>query len=234
MGPRRASSATNCSARQSRAESSVPSAPPFSALFLLLEPAVGRAFRGVVDDLDTDTVEADDFDRLAKAVTDDDPLIVRHVGGSEPRDFIWTDEGVTCISDRVVRTLRVNAVTGWETFAVRVSTKAGRTLHGYAGLDVTGACGPLDFTASERIEKITPAGREQAFLGRYFDRRTWDGTMIFRPQGSADIVVTERVRDVFRRAKVENIEMKSLDDIEVPGDEVALWRAGVDGPSVLG
>ena len=228
----------------------MPTAPPFSALYLLSEPTSGRAFRGVVDPVSADGVAhisgdisgnvsgdisgdfSGDFSGdisaagVAGTAANLEPVVVRHAGGSGAHDFIWTDEGLTCISDRAVRTLRVNAITGWETFEVDVRTKAGRSLQGYAGLDVTGACGPLDFSASERIEKITPSGRGQAFLGRYFDRGTWDGSMMFRPRGSADIVVTERVRDVLKRAKIENIELRSLDGVEVPDEEVVLWRRG--------
>ena len=77
----------------------MPRAPAFSALFLLSEPVSGRAFRGQVEDSVTDEPEG---------------ALVRHAGGWESGDFLWTDRALVCVSERVLRTLRVNAITGWE------------------------------------------------------------------------------------------------------------------------
>ena len=112
---------------------------------------------------------------------------------------------------------------------MEIHTRGRRLLEGYAGLRVTGACGPLDVSESERITKITPGGIEKAYLGIGFDRDSWDGGMIFRPQWSSAIVVTERVRAAFGHAKIGNVDLRRLDTVEVTETEVARWQAGDDG-----
>lgn len=195
----------------------MPKAPPFSTLFLLSEPVSNEtAVRGSVEHGAVLGLDA-------TGEPESPPVRVLHAGGSGYADFVWTDEGLVCVSDRLVRTLSVNAVTGWETFPVDLLTKAGRPREDYSGLRITGRCGPLDYSESERIDKITPEGRERAALGLYFERDSWDGSMMFSPPGSSVIVVTERVRSAFAHAGIGNIWLRSLDSVEVSGDEYDRW-----------
>ena len=185
-----------------------PVAPPFSALFLLSEPVTGSHVRG-------------------RAV-EDEPGTFEYLGGSGIADVIWLADERPLVSERVQRILTAAAVTGWKAEPAEFRTKTGRVRGDFALLEVTGRVGSLDFSRSETLEKITSAGRERIALGRYFDRDTWDGSMIFRPEGARDIVVTDRVRSLFERTRIGNVLLRSLDSVEVSAAEYDRWIGDSD------
>jgi hypothetical protein len=79
---------------------------------------------------------------------------------------------------------------------VVVSSRAGE-LDGYAGFAVTGQCGPIDASLSQRVllEPFGPGGKPSAGLrGMCFDPASWDGSDLFTPKKTAAICVRASVR----------------------------------------
>lgn len=136
--------------------------------------------------------------------------------GSRALDFIsTTDVAPKLVSDRVVAILR--PFTGWETYPVIVHGKDGKVIKGYAGLAVTGRCGPIDDTKSRQITEppIVPQGLpRKRWLGLYFDLTSWDGSDLFVPEGTGLTVATEAVKVAMGRAEISNVQFTSLTEAE--------------------
>lgn len=154
------------------------------------------------------------WDVFRGSVVPKTPLTFHRHSCSKPMDRIastWV--ALELVSDRVVQTLRAGAFTGWSTYPVRVFGKDKREIPGYHGWSVTGRCGPIDRSLSQKIwaDPTVPGGEASyKWKGLLFDPRTWDGSDIFCPKGTTFTFVTERVRDALERAKLTNIELEPI------------------------
>jgi hypothetical protein len=105
-----------------------------------------------------------------------------------------------------------------------VTDKKGRLYRDYNGLQISGRCGAVNLTRSVVVLSEYPAGWFPHFLGHYFAEDSWDGTDLFmerpdeRGRVTGHVFATERVRDVFRRAKVRNVAFERLTDVSVNTD----------------
>lgn len=144
------------------------------------------------------------------------PLSFHRCEGYHATDLIGTTHGLFLISDRVVDALQRGAFTGWTTYAVEVRGPGGRHIRGYHGLAVTGRCGPLDESRSEKaILRPPPGGQAMPGLrGVYFDLGTWDGSDIFAPEGTTATFVVERVKTALQAIKVTNMKFDDLTKVE--------------------
>ncbi|MCH8806244.1 MAG: hypothetical protein IH986_09175 [Planctomycetes bacterium] len=137
---------------------------------------------------------------------------MKGASGSTARDFVSTSlHPLTLVSDHVVELLR--PLSGWTTYSVEVYGKKGELIPGYHGLAVTGRCGPIDNSLSQpRVcEPPVPQGRRsRKWFGAYFDEKTWDGSDLFVPEGTAMTVVTDAVKQALLRAKITNVEFEPL------------------------
>jgi hypothetical protein len=133
--------------------------------------------------------------------------------GSMPMDQITTElVKPRLFSNRVFDCLRSNGFTGWSTFPVSVTNRDGLEVLGYAGLVVTGRCGPIDHSKS--IRGFRPERPDWAcMMGMYFDPKSWDGTSIFTPNGGHVFVVNE-VKEALEGIGVTNIGFTRLDQME--------------------
>jgi uncharacterized protein YjbI with pentapeptide repeats len=165
------------------------------------------------------------------------------VYGSRPYDLICTGHGncLLLVSKRVIRVLRESGFTGWETYPVAVPGRWGLRLRGIAGLAITGRCGPIDETKSERRSRPphVPGGEAvEVLVGCYFDAATWDGSDLFLPEGWGAAVVTERVKTALERAGVRNAHFERLSEYERPilfDEERRRWvGADLRGQSLAG
>ena len=194
-----------------------PTFPGFQHLYLVHDPVSNRPLRGRFDtDLDACAITSGE-------VVPTHPIPVRWaMGGAAPSDAIWTTSAHPIIvHSRVVDLLRENDLTGWRTYPVSVTDKKGKLHQAYSGLVITGRCGHVDLTRSVVVLSEYPAGWFPHFLGHYFEEDSWDGFDLFMEhpdtQGhrNSRIYVTELVRQVFRRAKVRNVELERLTEVTV-------------------
>jgi len=52
------------------------------------------------------------------------------------------------------------------------------------------------------------------WMGLYFDEASWDGSDVFRPLGTAHVLVTQRVKDLLEKSKMTNLRFEALTSIE--------------------
>lgn len=147
-----------------------------------------------------------------------EPIRFHHDEGRRLYDYIGTTWAVLeVVSDRVTSLLDENRFTGWTTYPVEIYAENGETIAGYHGLSVTGRCGPIDETLSPVMTIPPPVPEGEAMphrIGLRFRPDTWDGSDVFTPDGTAFVFVTERVRDALVTAKVTNISLTRLTEVE--------------------
>jgi hypothetical protein len=160
-----------------------------------------------------------------------EPIEFLRAEGDRADDFVGTpNASIRLVSERFIAVLRGHRFTGWTTFLIRARLDERHALEGYAGLAVTGRCGPIDDALSEEImiSPRGPSGRPMPGLrGICWQPDTWDGSDIFAPEGSARICVVEDVKVALEHAGVTNVEFRQLSDVE------RQWRSTTSGPKVL-
>lgn len=144
------------------------------------------------------------------------------MGRSAPGDVIWTTYAAPLIvHDRVLEILRTLGATGWTTFPVEVLNKVGEPVAPYHGLGISGRCGVVDLTRSPIELREYPGGWVPHFKGHYFIPDTWDGSDLFMEAPDATDrrtthrFVTRRVKEALDRAKVRNLSLTCLPDLNV-------------------
>lgn len=62
---------------------------------------------------------------------------------------------------------------------------------------------------------LTPGGMAvPGWRGFYFDPASWDGHDLFVPEGTGQIFVVERAKEVMERAELSNIQLQRITEIE--------------------
>ncbi len=142
---------------------------------------------------------------------------VQHMGNRKTDFLLCGISVVNLISHRFQDLLLSNQFTGWTNFSVDIQLKDGAPLNGFHGLSITGRCGPIDNSKSERktIPAKWPAVQAiPAWYGLYFDLSTWDGRDLFMPEGTGYIFITEAVKSALEEAKLSNLHFDKLTDVE--------------------
>ena len=146
------------------------------------------------------------------------PLRFHHDEGTHLCDYIGTTAAViTLVSDRLVGVLHDHRVSGWTTYPVEVYDDSGARIAGYHGLAVSGRSGPIDEDLSPVAVVPPPVPRGAALphrIGLRFWPHTWDGSDVFSPDRSAFMFVTQRVRDALVKAKVTNVDLRRITEVE--------------------
>jgi hypothetical protein len=154
-----------------------------------------------------------------------EPLEFERSSGGKPHDVIGTTYAVLyLISPKFQTVLEENGFTGWTTYPIRVFLSDGSELTGYRGLAITGRCGPIEDDLSERVILPPPVSTGKAMpglRGMCFKPESWDGSDVFTPEGFSAVYVGERVKEALEAAKITNIHLERLSEIE------RTWR--VDG-----
>lgn len=204
--------------------------PEYSNLFSMDDPLATRPMR-LSNEADPrfKIGEFDDFvhslfrgERQAEP-----PLCLRAYRGGQPVEVIWSAyPPITVVSQRVVDLFRNQGFTGWATYTVEVRDKTGKVLPGYHGLAVTGRTGERDLSRVEVSSRLLhPLGKPQTILtGFYFEDDSWDGSDFCVVGSTIRIVVTGRVVEFFRRAKIRNVEFVRLPEVETPSDVYEIMK----------
>jgi hypothetical protein len=145
------------------------------------------------------------------------PLRFHHDQGSRLKDVIGTTSATLLFSDRFVTVLADGGFSGWRTYPVEVFDAHGDIVPGYHGLVVTGGSGPLVDSLSPVMEAppVVQGGKVPLLrIGIRFHSESWDGSDVFRPSGTTYTLVTQEVRDALVAAKVTNLDLKRITEIE--------------------
>ncbi len=179
--------------------------------YWLDDPLANAAFRGSPDDFE--------MGQLTRGMpVTGTAARVRQLRGSTLRDFIWV-EPHPVINDRVVELLSSHGLTGWTTYPVEILDRRGEIVRGYHGLAVTGRCQSIRIGKkySNVVYKDYPGGTFPNYKGLYFSKDSWDGSdFLVAADGQGGwILVTERVRQLFRKNRVTNCRLTPIEDVEI-------------------
>jgi len=185
-----------------------------SEFYRLSDPLTNSAFRGEVGDLEL-YVEMERA-KLGEGRPRKTPVIRRQMGW-KLCDFIWVSM-VPLIHQRVVDLLALGGVSGWSSYPVKVIDRKGEELDTYHGLCVVGRCESIYVDRREVVYRDLPGGRFPYYKGLAFTTDSWDGSDIFT---SADhktgfILVTQKVKDLFAKAKVTNVVLEPISEFIDP------------------
>ena len=147
------------------------------------------------------------------------PIRFEVVGGTNYSDLIETkNSGLFLISERMVRVLSEERLTGWSNFPINLVDPTRRPIAGFAGLSIVGRSGPIDLSKSEIVYKTMFPGAPMAryFKGKYINSDQWDGTDFFLPEGYYGACLSERAATALISNNLSNIEIRKLAEIEVP------------------
>jgi hypothetical protein len=137
--------------------------------------------------------------------------------GVRPCDFLGNSASLHVALERVIVLLKEHGMTGFETYDVEVS--GGKVeLPKYYGLVAVGRGGHiLPKESGVQYGSRKPDGR-RVIMGMkrlVFDENQWDGSDFFYldefPAGR--IIVTEKVRSLFKKEKVRNCELIPVEDV---------------------
>lgn len=138
--------------------------------------------------------------------------------GKKQFDLIGTTLAIPkIVSSRLIEILNDNNFTGWSTYPVEISQKDGSRIEDYSGLAVSGRCGPIDDSLSERVvlEPLAPGGAAMDGLkGWLFHPESWDGSDLFMPIDSRAIFMTKRVRDALVAGGMTNVKLDPITELE--------------------
>lgn len=147
------------------------------------------------------------------------PVIFKQEYGKKLEDVLDTGwPSLFLISDKMKAILEESALTGWQTFEVRLLDKKGQELQGYHGLSITGRCGKIDFSKSEIIEKrlASNAPLVKYYKGLHIGLDKWGNNDFFLPEKYFGIIITGRAAEVLKTSKLTNIRLENLGEIETP------------------
>ena len=151
------------------------------------------------------------------------PITFKIQYGRVFKDILDTGTGsLYLISEKMKNSLKEHQLTGWKTFPIRLLGKQDEEIQGYHGFSITGRCGPVDFSKSERILKsFVPEGPLSTFCkGFPIELDSWDGSDFFLPSNRYSTTVSKRAAEVIKKEKLTHIQLTRLTDYEIP--EIAL------------
>lgn len=125
-------------------------------------------------------------------------------------------------SEKVVKLLQNNNITGCKFYPITI--KGHEDLKYYL-LTITGKCGPLDDSKAKLIETLSsPATKIQNTIitipkqqfsvikGKSVRLETWNGCDFFLVENTLESLVTERVKDLFKKHRINNVYLEDLKD----------------------
>jgi len=137
-------------------------------------------------------------------------------------DVISTSGVLYVFSEKVVKLLQNNNITGCKFYPITI--KGHEDLKYYL-LTITGKCGSLDGSKAELIETLSgpatkiqntnitiPKQRFSVMKGKSVRLETWDGCDFFLVGNTLHALVTERVRDLFKKHRINNVYLEDLKD----------------------
>lgn len=183
----------------------------FSRLYTLDDAFVYGTLRASADE-DLDSIVIHRAEKLPSK-----PVVFRHFMGGRPRDLVGSGDILHIMSERVISILRAGPFTGWTTYPIELYGKKGERIEGYHGFAVTGRCGRIQWRKGKKVRKPAPVPGGQpydAWVGMYFNPKSWDGSDIFVPKGMTCTIMTEPVMQALAKAKVTNIDFTRLTEFE--------------------
>lgn len=133
------------------------------------------------------------------------------------RDFVGTTHaGFYLLSQRLQDALSKEAISGWRACPVELTMSTGDSVPNYAAIGITGRCGPLQNGRSKKVTRQLPGTNSPSdcWVGLYFAEDTWDGSDLFRPEGTMLTIATARAKKAIEDATATNVRFRPLLEVE--------------------
>lgn len=159
---------------------------------------------------------AENVDKWAAGECSDTIALKQH-SGTKLGDLVGTTySGFYLLSQRVLSVFDREGINGWRACAVTLKSSSRELIEGYSAVGITGRCGPLDNARSQKVTRILPESKSStsSWIGLYFAEDSWDGSDLFRPQGTMLTIATGRVVDVLRAINATNVRIRPLLGVE--------------------
>ena len=137
--------------------------------------------------------------------------------GNKYYDLIFYKVSSFLFSSKVINLLLENNITGWKAYPAIIYDKKNKIIDGYSLFEVIGKCGTVDWNKSEKFKKqfVPNAPFAVMLRGIYPDLSAWDGSDIFMAEGKLFIFLTEKVKDLFNKNKIANVNITKLTEFEM-------------------
>jgi len=146
------------------------------------------------------------------------PIVFKQTSGKKYTDILESTTGSTLVvSDKLIKLLKENNITGWKTYPTIIYDKYGEEIKGYNGFSITGKCGATDYSKSRIIQKrfVENGPLVDIYLGKHIGLYSWDGSDIFIEEGTLFFIITKKVADILKKNKITNYEVINLADFEI-------------------
>ena len=138
-------------------------------------------------------------------------------------DVVTAGKGLLyAVSEKVVKLLQDNNITGCKFYPITINDHEDLK---YFLLTITGKCGPLDDSKAVFIETLSgpetkiqnsnitiPKQHFSVMKGKSVRLETWDGCDFFLVENTLESLVTERVKDLFKKHRINNVYLEDLKD----------------------
>ena len=137
--------------------------------------------------------------------------------GNKYYDLIFYNVSSFLFSSKIINLLLENNITGWRAYPAIIYDKKDNIIKGYSLFEVIGRCGAIDWNKSEKFKKqfVPNAPFADMLRGIYPDLSAWDGSDFFMAEGKKFIFVTEKVKDIFIKNKITNVNITKSTEFEM-------------------
>lgn len=198
----------------------------YKELYTFFDPVSKKAFRGSIFDFPkSDATISRGENQINEFVK-----IMYSMGGTQPKDVIWTTNSAPMIiSEPVIDLFVINKFTGWDIYQVKVFDKNLIEIpKKYFGLIIKGRAEYVDYSRSEIISKKIGFNNASHIKGRYFYKDNWDGSDFFMENPNPDDKInmfrycTGRVYQIFKKNNITNITFENLIETDILFDSVSI------------
>jgi len=128
------------------------------------------------------------------------PLELRVAKGTRFYDILGLNDPFNLVvSKNFLDAIVSHGLTGWETYPLVIEN----TREEYHGFFIKGRSGPLHRPP-----------RPGFITGMRFDISSWDGSDFFYPEGTFQLIVSQRAQEVLTKAKLTNVVLEDTEFVE--------------------
>ncbi len=135
------------------------------------------------------------------------------MGNRKPQDdIVWgLSDAWIYLSPQLQQLFRDYQVSGWLSYPIVLHNKDGEVCPGYAGISITGRCGPIDEEGGQVVPGQKAGIKFIQRVGLYFDESSWDGSDFFCPAGNNTYMfATERVKSLLEENEIRGFKFTPL------------------------
>jgi hypothetical protein len=162
-------------------------------------------------------IQVENYNQIHRAEITPERLIGKIEMGSKLTYDVACADGVTPIlfSAKFFSVLESIGATGYKKCPITLIDKKSNLIDGFSALQVMGRSGAIDRTVAKAIAMPPPSPKGKPyvrFIGFRIDESGWDGSDFFVPEGTRMVIITEKVAQALKAAKLNNVSVTRTTD----------------------